>query len=216
MTNKLCCATNYPKYLITKRLNLSTILFALLCSCLVLLHSCTATKKEDVDAKKIVYQKTDSEANVAFYNNKPFTGTAYTLHPNKKRFVEKSFTEGIENGSWVVWYDNGKKMKSGTMKNGVKDGTDYFYWDNGKTREKTPYKNNKKNGSAETWHANGKRHTLREWENDVLNGKVMVWDSLGNLMEQYQYKMGQVISRESNNAGKTPPPPMPATPPKGK
>ncbi len=160
----------------------------------------------EVNSSEISFQKNDEGVNLAYYQNKPFTGIIYTEYPDGKRFVQKSFVKGLEEGKWEIFYTNGNKMKSGTITNGIKDGYVYEWWENGKPKNKQPYKNGKKNGTWEAWYENGAKQTTREFENDMLNGKVLVWDSLGKLIKEYEYQNGQLTGRDSHppNEGQMP------------
>lgn len=150
----------------------------------------------DVISSDITFKKSEEGVNLAYYQNKPFSGKIYTLHPNGNRFVEKSFIDGLEHGQWTIWYSDGTKMKLGTIENGAKNGDVTEWWENGKIKYKQPYKNGKKNGKWQSWYTNGAKWTERDFENDVLNGKVLVWDSLGNLTKEYNYKNGQLLDRD--------------------
>jgi len=123
-----------------------SILFLLL-QILVLLQNCKPTgnaTQTAVNSADITFQKNEEGINLAYYQNKPFTGIIFTLHPNGNRFVEKSFVKGIEEGQWNIWYPNGTKMKNGRIENGLKNGPVTEWWENGQLKYVQPYLNGKK------------------------------------------------------------------------
>lgn len=184
-----------------------TLLFLLL-QLLFLLQNCksagSGNSQTAVNSADITFQKNEEGINLAYYQNKPFTGIIFTLHPNGNRFVEKSFIKGLEEGQWTIWYPDGTKMKTGHIENGLKNGPVTEWWENGKLKYVQPYVNGKKNGKWESWYDTGVKWTERDFENDMLNGKVLVWDSLGKLSKEYRYKNGQLLDRDYHNEGKDP------------
>jgi len=179
---------------------------------LLLLQNCKPAEtvpELEVISSEISFKKNDEGINLAYYGDKPFTGIIYTEYPDGKRFVQKSFVKGLEEGKWDIFYPNGNKMKTGNIVNGVKEGIVYEWWENGNQKNKQPFKNGKKHGTWEAWYENGAKQTTRDFDNDMLNGKVIVWDSLGKLTKEYQYKNGQMVNRDYHSSKEGQMPEMP-------
>lgn len=149
----------------------------------------------EIPMEEISFEKNTDGLNLAYYKDKPFTGMMYSLHPNNKRFTEKSYVKGVEAGDWAVYYKNGNKMKSGTIKDGNKVGTDYEFYESGAKKYEQPYVAGKKHGKWYSWYENGQKWTERDFNMDQLDGKVLVWDTDGTLTKEYVYVKGQMIEK---------------------
>ena len=97
-------------------------------------------KFEDLVERGEVYYKK--------FTDIPFSGTV-TGNPQGK------LKNGIKDGPWVSYYDNGQLESKGTYKNDKKEGPWVYYHENGKLFSKGTYKDGKSEGPWVSYHDNG-------------------------------------------------------------
>jgi hypothetical protein len=66
-----------------------------------------------------------------------------------------SFKNGLADGAWVTYYENGQLFFKGSYKNGKKEGAWVRYYDNGQLFYKGNFKNGKKEGAWVRNHSDG-------------------------------------------------------------
>ena len=74
------------------------------------------------------------------FSEVPFTGEVEGQY-------QGSFKNGLREGSWVRYWDNGNLYYKGDYKNGKKEGSWVSYHKNGQLRYKGDYKNGEEEGS---------------------------------------------------------------------
>ena len=114
---------------------LITILFISLLSS----PSWSATIDDLVQREGIYYQK---------FTNVPFSGKITGRQ-------QGSFKNGVKDGTWVWYYENGQVFFKGSYKNGKKEGAWVRYYDNGQLFYKGNFKNGKKEGAWVRNHSDG-------------------------------------------------------------
>ena len=79
-------------------------------------------------------------------NDKPYTGRVFDLYKsNGNKKLEGYYKDGLRNGKWSWWNENGKKKSLGSYLNG--DGTD---------KGDTGISRNGRDGLWSWWYVNGK------------------------------------------------------------
>ena len=63
-----------------------------------------------------------------------------------------NFKNGIRNGNWIYWHENGMKRLEGTYFNGFKNGLWTRWYGNGVIATKYIYDNTAQNGKIIEWH----------------------------------------------------------------
>ena len=74
------------------------------------------------------------------FSDVPFTGKTEGKE-------QGSFKNGLREGPWVGYWENGQLFYKGDYKNGKEEGPWVGYWENGQLFYKGDYKNGKKEGS---------------------------------------------------------------------
>ena len=82
------------------------------------------------------------------FTNVPFNGKVTGRE-------QGSFKNGVEDGAWVEYWDNGQLSDEGNYKKGKKDGSWVTYYPNGQLWVKGNYKNGKKEGAWFFYEPNG-------------------------------------------------------------
>jgi antitoxin component YwqK of YwqJK toxin-antitoxin module len=100
-------------------------------------------------------------------NGIAFTGTVYSMAPNKKDTVAVgSFADGKESGEWRKYFDNGQLM------------------------ERRYYFKGKKVGVYEAWWPNSAKRLLYHFENGEYEGSCKDWNDKGVLMSDMHFHEG--------------------------
>ena len=73
------------------------------------------------------------------FSDVPFTGQVEGKE-------QGSFKNGLKEGSWVNYWDNGQLKSKGSFKNGNRDGSWVAYWEYGQLFYKGDYKNDEEEG----------------------------------------------------------------------
>ena len=92
-----------------------------------------------VEREDLFYQK---------FSDVPFTGET-------TGDIQGSIKNGMFEGTWVYYHDNGQLQAKGNYKNSKREGAWSNYWDNGRLISEGNYKNGKKEGDWVGYDQNG-------------------------------------------------------------
>ena len=154
-----------------------------------------------------------SKANNKYYLKN--TGELYTGHvlnmskKTWKKILETHLTNGLINGKYREWYQNGMLKYEGNFINGRKEGMFYTWYPNGKIKNEMKYVNNVIDSLSFSFLENGmmeKKHNqdtdlalvydysefpknLKTFSEQVgkLNGNYTKWDKFGRKIEEGYY-----------------------------
>lgn len=110
-------------------------------------------------AQKVVKYDDLEEINGLFYeqNSKtPFTGKCITTFPSGKLGFGGNIKDGLRDGEWIWFYENGNKKRYCLYKNGIKDGPSIFYYKNGQKKSEIIFSNDK-NVRQTSWDEKGNK-----------------------------------------------------------
>ena len=114
---------------------------------------------------------------------KPYTGLVFDLYRTTgNKSLEGRYKDGLKNGKWEWWSENGKMDSSVTYKNGSKNGKWTYWYENGQKQEEIIYKDGKLDGLMTDWYENGQK----EYEGTFKDGEWIsreCWDEDGNECE---------------------------------
>ena len=136
--------------------------FGLIC---LLVSACAG----DVKTKRISLDILDEgkRGDIAYYQDKPFTGVGYSF------------------------FENGNLEFEMEYKDGVTDGVSKMFWENGNLKLETESVDGVINGLFRTFYENGKLMTQEYHVNGVAHGESKNWDEHGNLFIKFNYKNGK-------------------------
>ena len=138
------------------------------------------------------------ENTIAYLNNQPFTGVAYTFFPNGSQQTKQTYLNGKKEGEWSIWYESGTPQIEGFLKDGKLHGIYREYYANGNLRYEYEYDLDRKTGIWKGWYEDGTQYTIKEFQNDTLDGKVLVFGKNGELNEEYEYIKGIPVLEKSH------------------
>ena len=108
-------------------------------------------KFEDLVEREGLHYKKSSQV--------PFTGEVTGRYQGKLK-------NGLREGPWVVYHDNGQLSRKGDFKNGEEEGPLVVYYENGRLSFKGNYKNGEKEGAWVRYYDNGQLN----WKGTYKNG----------------------------------------------
>jgi antitoxin component YwqK of YwqJK toxin-antitoxin module len=98
---------------------------------------------------------------------------------------------GIKNGSYVTYYENGNKKSEGSFKDGNFNDSWVFYFENGKIKEEINYFNNYKNGIYKYYYLNGKLKESGSFKDDNYHGNYISYFENGNIEKEGKFIDGK-------------------------
>ena len=110
------------------------------------------------------------------FKNVPFKGTMYRLiitNTTYARVPVGDIKNGLKEGEWQEYHDNGQLWTKGSYKRGVKEGVWLNYYDNGQLFEKGYYEKGQEQGVWEKY-----------------------WSEDGKLRKKISYNNGELVSEE--------------------
>ncbi|ODS29999.1 MAG: putative antitoxin YwqK [Candidatus Scalindua rubra] len=115
--------------------------------------------KEPIEVDKLVYRN-----RIAYEINsdKPFSGKAIGYYDNGQKEEERTYKDGVKDGTWIRWYGNGQKWIEGTYKGGGISGKWIRWYGNGQKNSEITY-NYEKLISSRCWDRDGNEINCPEW-----------------------------------------------------
>lgn len=130
-------------------------------------------------------------------------------YSNGKLKLEASVKDNVLHGSYVEYFENGKKKTVGSYAYGEKsgkweyycnsnndqicreqffsdgrlEGVEKYWYDNGKLKSESAYANKRKNGKTKWWYKNGQLSLEADYKNGVfVDGEYKRWAANGELI----------------------------------
>jgi antitoxin component YwqK of YwqJK toxin-antitoxin module len=79
-----------------------------------------------------------------------------TYYSSNQKQMEGTYKDGLRDGKWMYWYENGNVWSEGFFVKGKSDGLRINYFENGKKRQEGHYKNDARVGKWKFYDENGK------------------------------------------------------------
>ena len=158
-----------------KLLSLSfTIIFLLLVSC------SESPKKEKIEIKfdSLIYDD----------NGKLFTGTKKGNVDGKA--IEYEVVDGIKNGSFKTFYQNGNLEMKGQIENNKNTGKWSYYFEDGTLESEGNFEDDLVEGKWVWYYPSGKLKETADYKNGLRNGKLVMYDSQGKIDSEKIFEKG--------------------------
>ena len=130
--------------------------------------SCWGVDWDDLVERDYIYYKKFTET--------PFTGKV----SGRKQGEMKN---GIKEGEWVEYYEDGQLSYKGRYKNGEELGEWVLYYANGQLKEKGSFGTGRFEGEYFTYHANGQLKEKGSFKNGKKDGEWVNYDENWTVME---------------------------------
>ena len=136
----------------------------------------------------------------------PFTGIVFERSQKTgKRILKCEYNQGLMNGRYQEWYDDGTIKYSGYYREGQPDEEWSEWYPNGQKSDEITYKNGQRHGVWTEWYDTGetlyegtysKEHKLAEAQKAIEDGV----DELDFVINYEAYKKGEVDAVKSENS----------------
>jgi MORN repeat variant len=97
----------------------------------------------------------------------------------------------VKDGLFIVYSTGGDKMIEGTYRNGVQEGEWTLWYENGLRASIDHYLNGLQNGLHTSWYANGQKALEGEYQDGKREGVWTQWDPSGLSSRRMVYKDGK-------------------------
>lgn len=115
-------------------------------------------------------------------------GSYVTYYENGQKRSEGKYENDKQTGFWITWFENGNKSSEGKFDQGLQSGEWKFYHKNGKLQQINHYKNNKSEGEFIDFDENGVKTRMGNCINGLLNGKSYEYYPDGKISSELTYK----------------------------
>jgi peptidyl-prolyl cis-trans isomerase B (cyclophilin B) len=139
-------------------------------------------------------------------DNKPYTGNVFNFYENGIEELNGRYRNGIKNGKWKWWNEDGGLDSTGSYKNGLMNGKWTYYHENGQIHgqgrfmdgdggnpsESSGIPSNGRHGRWTFWHENGQKSEEKTYKKGKQNGLATYWYSNGQKEYEGTYKDGKL------------------------
>ena len=205
---KLHHGTNFEKFFMMR----NTIAIALLVFTSVAHAQTNGAGKSG--PTKIRHEALSMQGEMAYYQNKPFSGMSFTFWENKqmnelyswedgqmhgeyKQFTEKgklvtliTYNQGTKEGPFEYYYETGAMQSRGAFKRGELHGLIEGFYVTGVQKYAVEYSLGIRNVSSKTWFKNGAPEQFATYTNNLPNGGVFEYYPDSILWSESEFKMG--------------------------
>jgi len=119
----------------------------------------------------------------------------YSYYDQSLKAIE-NYEGGIKQGMSVSYYPTGQTAQELKWNNGIKDGAWKQYFDNGIIKLQAIFKNGKLHGDYRVYHSNGKTYVEGQYNNGLMDGPWKYYDEKGELKIEAVYSNGKLIEGE--------------------
>ena len=113
---------------------------------------------------------------------------AYGQYRSKGKLIN-----GMFDGNWNWWNQNGQKLKKVNFKDGYPEGIQIWWYWNGQTRWMTNFQDGYPEGIQTWWHENGQKRSESNYINGNKEGKNTWWDGNGLKIRERNYKNNKLV-----------------------
>ena len=127
-------------------------------------------------------------------DKKPLTGLVFQTFQNGKISIECEYKNGLKNGEFSAWYENGNKQFVATFIDNVANSSFKKWHENGNLDIDCHYKNGLQHGASKQFYENGNLQIETFYSNGVINGYIKTWYESGQIRFHKIMKDGIEVS----------------------
>lgn len=211
-TAKLQHGTNFEKFFMMR--NILAIALLVFTSGAFAQSASKPTSETKSGPTKIRHEALSLQGEMAYYQNKPYTGFSYTFWDNKQMNEQYSWENGQMHGEYKQFTDKGKLVTLITYEQGIKEGPFEYFYETGAMQSRGNFKRGElhgliegfyvtgikkyaveyslgiRNGSSKTWFKNGAPEQFANYTNNLPNGDVFEYYPDSILWSESEFKMG--------------------------
>ena len=113
---------------------------------------------------------------------------AYGQYRSKGKLIN-----GVFDGNWNWWNQNGQKLKKANFKDGYPEGIQIWWYGNGQTRWVTNFQGGNLEGKQTWWYINGQKRSESNYIDGSKEGKNTWWDGNGLKIRESNYKNDKLV-----------------------
>lgn len=98
-----------------------------------------------------------------------------------------NYKDGVKNGMWSIFFENGQKFHEGNFENGKEEGEWNSWYENGKPESQGEFVEGSINGLWKKWHFNGLKLSEIELNMGLKSGIAAYWNEFGHLEKEENY-----------------------------
>lgn len=136
---------------------------------------------------------------LVYYKGKPFTGTSVVNYLNGKKAEIINYTNGIREGVYKKWFEDGLLSFEAYYVNGKLDGVSKSWWFNGNLRSESHYIDGVANGIQKQWYVTGEKFKQMTIVNGKEEGMQKAWRRNGKIYNNYEAKNGRIFGLKRAN-----------------
>lgn len=107
------------------------------------------------------------------YSGKLLQGDYLELYPDKAIKQKGKYVNGLKDGKWQTWFQNGEKESVTTWDNGFRNGVFEIYSAEGKLQKSGNYKSGKEDGEVSEFLQEGKVHKVLFKQGQVVSDTII-------------------------------------------
>jgi protein-export membrane protein SecD len=125
-------------------------------------------------------------------DDKPYTGLVFDLYRTTgNKSLEGRYKDGLRNGKWSWWSEDGKMDSSGTYKDGNQDRKWTSWYENGQKEYEGTYKDGKREGLSTWWRGDGQKRLERTFKVGKQDGLLIEWYENGQKEVEGNFEDGK-------------------------
>ncbi|WP_053990518.1 toxin-antitoxin system YwqK family antitoxin [Mangrovimonas sp. TPBH4] len=122
----------------------------------------------------------------------------YVVGNKVQKWEEFNVKEGLLNGDYLIFHNNGEIFSHSKYSNGKKHGIEKTYYPSGALKKETPYSNDLQYGTIKTYYESGQLETEATKEKGEIIESV-TYDIIGNITRQLFIRDGRTITQDIRN-----------------
>lgn len=133
-------------------------LYKLALSILIFLFSCSPEPCPNIELR---------DDGLTYYREYPYNGSC-GFYADNKLLSKQNYSNGLNDGMWVFYFENGKVQAKGRFDKGDREGKWKYYFENGNLKQIASYRNNLRHGKWELFNQDKELITSEIYENGSL------------------------------------------------
>lgn len=106
----------------------------------------------------------------------------------KQRQIQGLYRDGLREGSWTAWHENGNRMEQAEYRGGRKNGPFIVWSEGGAKRFEGTYREDLMHGLITEWYENGQKNKEIEYREGKKNGIGTAWYPSGEKKAEARFR----------------------------
>lgn len=123
-----------------------------------------------------------------------YSGPVYANYDSGTIEVTGTIIDGIENGWWVEYHENGNKLSEGNFVLGIEDGFWSYWWENGNLEMQGIYTDGSSTGKWVTYFEDGTRDSEGVYSDGLMDGDWIFYDQETGEKTTIRFEKGTKVS----------------------